>query len=72
MRMDERLVKQNKKADERRRKPVDEDEETLRYDDWKGITDINRYKGVFGDEGPGGINTAESVFDRTAVFRTSD
>ena len=71
MRIDDRLVKMNqdKLKKQKRRQQLDEDEETLTYATRPMMRDLNKEKGKF-DGGFQGINTAESVFDRTAIFRT--
>ncbi|MBR5420211.1 MAG: hypothetical protein IK115_03575 [Lachnospiraceae bacterium] len=74
MRIDDRLTKQNLELLKKRRRQqqLEEDEETLSYAPSYRSKPINKQKGAFEKENFGGINTAESVFDRTAVFRTGE
>ena len=74
MRIDDRLTKQNQDLLKKRRRQaqLDEDEETLSYAPSYKNKPINQQKGAFEKESFGGINTAESIFDRTAVFRTGE
>ena len=73
MRIDDRLVKQNQDLlKKKRQRQLDEDEETLRYAPSYRTKPINKNKGVFPEESFGGINTAQSVFDRTAIFNTRE
>ena len=66
----DRLVQQNRKnAEKKKRQQLEEDEEWMTYAVRQRMTPINKDKGVFPEESSG-INTRESVFDRTAIFRT--
>ena len=69
MRIDDRLVKQNRELAKKRKQQLEEDEEWMTYAVRQRMTPINKDKGVFPEESSG-INTRESVFDRTAIFRT--
>ncbi len=70
MRIDDRLVKQNQELLKKKKKrQQDDDEETLTYATRPKFRDLNKEKGKF-EGGFGGINSTESIFDRTAIFRT--
>ncbi|MDO4292955.1 MAG: hypothetical protein Q4C65_06950 [Eubacteriales bacterium] len=49
--------------------PEPDEEETLTYQERKRPVNLNEEKGVFEEKTFQGINTQESVFDQTAVFR---
>ncbi len=69
MRVTEALLRQNNQK--KKKPPVEEKEETLRYQDWDMRRwSLNRTESAFSTPFDGGLNTAESVFDRQAVFRT--
>ncbi|MCR5503018.1 MAG: hypothetical protein K6F53_08410 [Lachnospiraceae bacterium] len=70
MQIDDRLVRMNRQKN--RKKGPGEEEDTLLYADRKREESVNRNRGVFEEKSFGGINSMESVFDRTAVFRTED
>ena len=73
MRIDDRLAKQNKDIQKKKKRYYDDDgEETLTYDRRLRMEPLNKTKGAFGDDKGGGINTAPSVFDRTAIFHTGE
>lgn len=74
MRVDDRLAKQNKELEKKKKKQQDPDdgEITLTYLERLQIPPINKNKGVFHDNSGDGINTAQSVFDRTAIFHTGE
>ena len=74
MRIDERLTKQNQEILKRKKKQqlAEEDEETLSYAERPIMKPINKNKGAFEGREGDGINTAQSVFDRTAVFHTGE
>ena len=61
------LIRKPKKAD---REDLDAEEEWFMYDERKSEESLNRYEGAFTEKAKKGINTAPSVFDRTAVFQT--
>ena len=69
MRIDDRLVKQNRELAKKKKQRLEEDEEWLTYAVRQRMTPINKDKGIFPDESSG-INTRKSVFDRTAIFHT--
>ena len=71
MRIDERLTKQNQQIAENRRRQQD-GEETLMYMERHREASLNRYRGAFTDKMESGINTRQSVFDRTAIFHTGE
>ena len=64
-----RLDRENKKRDEKQQEP-EEDEQGYAYQSPPKWGYLNDYRGVFTDSAVQGINTAQSVFDRTALFRT--
>lgn len=69
MRVTESLIEDGKR--ERREKRREEpDEEIELYMEWKRPVSLDRDPGIFHSETFGGINTEESVFNRTALFRT--
>ncbi len=70
--LNERLaLEQEKKKQERAKAAAEEeDEETLRYDVRPKQASINEDSGVFNIKKQTGINSAPSVFDKTAVFHT--
>ncbi len=67
MRVTDRLIEDAKR---RARQPDPEDEEMDEYMERAHRPYLNETRGVFDRGGPGGIDTAGSVFDRTAVFHT--
>ncbi|MBR5969453.1 MAG: hypothetical protein IK016_03805 [Lachnospiraceae bacterium] len=69
MRIDERLVKQNKKLN-KKPDPDDRDEDTLMYAPRKRAKALNDDPGAFQKNTFRGINSDPNVFDQTAVFRT--
>lgn len=72
MRVTESLIRQNKINNLKRKQFNEDDEPTLRYkEENHGYWAINQNKSVFESSFSEGINTAESVFDRKAVFRTN-
>ena len=70
MGLTERILKETKKSEEKRTKPVyyEEDEEYYMYMPYPKSGFINENKGVFAAEDESSINTAKSIFDKTAVF----
>ncbi|MBP5310177.1 MAG: hypothetical protein J6W58_03955 [Lachnospiraceae bacterium] len=73
--INDELSKKNKQKNERDIKIAsgyyDEEEETYMYDVRKPMEFINESEGgVFDISKQTGINTAKSVFDRTASFKT--
>jgi hypothetical protein len=73
MNLEERINKQNKKVEERRKNaPLEEDEETYLYATRKPMEFINESKnGVFDIKNQTGINTKKSVFDRGTFITTN-
>ena len=72
MNLDDRLQKDIKKKEAlKRNPPVDEDEETYMYAVKKPQAFLNDSPGVFDIKMQTGINTAESVFDKS-IFRTGN
>ncbi len=73
--LDEKLFKKLEKEEQRRKNPPvneDEDVETYMYDLKKPMEFINEGEnGVFDIHKQTGINTARSVFDKGAVFKTN-
>ena len=70
MRIDDRLVKQNKEKEKAKKRSFEDDEETLTYMRRNRMMPLNEQKGAFTDNVNGGINTQKSIFDRTAIFNT--
>ena len=70
MRIDDRLVKQNKEKEKAKKRSVEDDEETLTYRQRDRVMPLNEQKGAFTDRVNKGINTEKSIFDKTAVFNT--
>ena len=65
-------ITQNKRNTQIRNQYNEDDEPTMRYKDEKQeYWSLNQNKSVFESAYPGGINTAESVFDRKAIFKTN-
>lgn len=50
----------------------DDDEETMDYLERKSEGFINDRKSVFAGFGDDGINSAESIFDQQAIFKTGN
>ena len=65
------LNKQKRKAAEIRFDQEDEDVETLTYMPTPSFKYLNEDRGIFDNTDETSINTAKSVFDKTAVFRVS-
>ncbi len=63
--------KQKRKANEIKFTQEDEDVETLTYMPTPAFKYLNENRGVFDNTDETSINTAKSVFDRTAVFKVS-
>ena len=66
-----RINAENKKKNDIQQ-DQDEDEMGYAYEEPVKWGYLNDYKGVFADDDDNAINTAKSVFDRTAVFKTKD
>ena len=72
MRVTESLIRQNKINNQKKNFFHEDDEPTMRYkEERQEYWAINQNKSVFESKFQDGINTAESVFDKTAVFRTN-
>lgn len=73
MRVTESLIRQNKRNNQKKNQFNEEDEPTMRYKEEKHeYWAMNQNKSAFESSFPEGINTAESVFDKTAIFRTGE
>lgn len=71
MRVTESLIRQNRIKNEKKNQFDEDDEPTMRYkEERQEYWALNRNKSVFESSFSEGINTAESVFDKKAVFRT--
>lgn len=67
MRLDDRLAMQQRKG-RKQGNPVPDEEETLTYRTYRRESALNGEQGVFKGKTFEGINTQQSIFDRTAVF----
>ncbi len=78
MRLTDRMLQETRKLNKQKKKEndiqqdKDEDETGMMYLPRPKIGYLNKYKGVFDGEDDTSINTAKSVFDRTAVFHTDN
>lgn len=71
MRVTESLIRQNRIKNKKKNQFIEEDESTMRYKEEKQeYWALNQNKSVFESTFQEGINTAESVFDKKAIFRT--
>ena len=71
MRVTESLIRQNKINNRKKNQFNEDDEPTMRYrEEKREYLALNQNKSVFESRLGKGINTAESVFDKKAVFRT--
>ena len=74
MRLTERMLNENKKLNKQKAKETnfqldpEEDDMGMAYMPRPKIGYLNENKGVFDNEDETSINTAKSVFDKTAVF----
>ncbi|MBR4514106.1 MAG: hypothetical protein IKO61_04395 [Lachnospiraceae bacterium] len=66
-----RINAENKKKNDIQQ-DQDEDEMGYAYEEPVKWGYLNDYKGVFADDDDNAINTAKSVFDKTAIFRTKE
>ncbi len=64
-----RLLKEKEKADEIQQ-DQDEDEMGYAYQDRPPFVFLNNNKGIFVNPDDNSLNTAPSVFDKTAIFKT--
>jgi len=77
MRLTDRMIYETKKVNQQKKKEndiqqdQDEDETGMAYMPRPRMVPLNDYKGVFDHTDETSINTAKSVFDRTAVFHTN-
>ncbi len=72
MRIDDRLAKQNQELLKKKKQQAEEDEDTLTYAQRKRMQPLNKTKSAFADNSGDGINTAKSIFDKTAIFHTGE
>ncbi len=77
MSLDDRLQKNLKKEEIKRKPPVieeedEEDVETMMYDIRRPAEFINESKGAFDIRKQTGLNTKPSIFDSKAVFKVSE
>ena len=73
MRVTESLISQNKINNNKKNQFHEDEEPTMRYkEETHEYWAINQTKSVFESRFQEGINTAESVFDKKAVFRTEN
>ncbi|MDE6640483.1 MAG: hypothetical protein K2K63_08165 [Acetatifactor sp.] len=71
MQLTERLIRDTgMKMKRKNALPSEEEEDTMSYASRDRQKPLNRQAGVFQQQKLEGINTAGSVFDETAVFRT--
>ena len=71
MQLTERLIRDTgAKMKRKNALPSEEEEDTMTYASRDRQKPLNRQAGVFHQQKLEGINTAGSVFDETAVFRT--
>lgn len=71
MQLTERLIRDTGvKMKRKNALPFEEEEDTMTYASRDRQKPLNRQAGVFHQQKLEGINTAGSVFDETAVFRT--
>ena len=77
MQLTDRVIKETKEINKRKAKAAqiqinpEEDEETLTYMPRPAFKYLNEDKGAFANSDENSINTAKSVFDKTAIFRVS-
>ena len=70
MRVTESLIRQNKINNQKKNFFNEDDEPTMRYKEERSeYWALNQNKSVFESKFQDGINTAESVFDKKAIFR---
>jgi len=68
--LDVRLQRDMDKKKKRGQTDPEDEEDTLSYMERKKMPFLNEEEGVFAVKDTTSLNTAPSVFDRTAVFRT--
>ncbi len=77
MGLTDRMLYETKKLNRQKKKEndiqqdQDEDETGMMYRPRPAFQYINKDKGVFGGDDDTSLNTAKSVFDKTAVFNVS-
>lgn len=69
MRLDDRLAMQQRRG-KKQGNPAPEEEETLTYRTYRREGALNEEQGVFKGKTFEGINTQQSIFDRTAIFHS--
>ena len=74
MQLTDRLIKDMEKKQKARRfiNDDDDDEETMTYKEQSRAIPLNVDPGVFESQMKRGINNEESIFDKTAIFRTKE
>lgn len=73
MRVTESLIRQNRIKNQKKNQFNEDDEPTMRYQEEKReYTAINQNRSVFESRFQDGINTAESIFNQKAIFRTDN
>lgn len=76
MKLTDRMLYETKKYNQQKKKEndiqqdQDEDETGMAYMPRPDLVFLNENKGVFANDDNSSINTAKSVFDRTALFHT--
>ena len=71
MRVTESLIRQNKINNQKKNFFHEDEEPTMRYkEESHEYWAMNQNKSVFHSKFQEGINTAESIFDKKAIFRT--
>ena len=66
--LDNSKQQQNNTLERRRRIEAEEDSMGFSYMPYHSMGSLNEYKGVFANDDETSLNTAKSVFDRTAIF----
>jgi len=70
MRVTEQLLRKNTKKEVQKKRFQEEEEETLTYKPYPvNLHSLNQQPGIFSKEETS-FHTQESIFDRTALFRT--
>ncbi len=77
MRLTDRMLNETKEYNRQKKREndiqqdVEEDDMGLSYMDRPAFRFLNEDKGVFANDDDSSINTAKSIFDRKAIFKTS-
>lgn len=72
MRVTESLIRQNKINNQKKNQYNEENEPTMRYrEEKREYWTMNQHPSVFESRFQEGLNTAESIFDKNAVFKTA-